>query len=325
MTVTGELGAHRDPPTEQLLATYGLTVRLAWLPLDQIDWDATAAGQVRGEHLDDETVDRYAAAVEAGSVFPAVIARRLSGGRWSLPAGAHRATAHERAGHTSVAAYQIVSDVDDRTLLLLAVEDNATHGKPLTNAERASAALAMIERHGINRAEAAGRAGINVGILDRHLAARAGLARANRLGFANAYRKLPSTTQARIQQATNRHGDHVFAEAVQSLVNARATTGQAAELAQQVSAAATADEALLVVEDWEAENYVGRASGPRRSVGGCAGEWRSHARALLDLDPAEVAASVLPADRAITLDQVARLALRCKDVARAITATGVPG
>lgn len=313
--------ARRDVTAERLLERHALTWRLDLIDPATIDWAATRARQTRDTLVDPDLVDRYRANLAAGDQFPPAIAIPTVDGRHELLAGAHRAHAHE-AEDVPLPAYVLTSPIDDLTAYLVAIEDNATHGQPLTNDERARHALRLIDELGLARDEAARRVGLSKHLVERTVHVRDFDRRASKFGLhTGRIKALPATAKWRLQQSTARRPDAVFIEAVQTVRTIAATAEECVELASTISNAGDDAAVFQAIEDFEIGHHDDRTgTGTRPGGRRPAHAARDAARAFLDIDPDDLVASVLPADRAITVELIARLGARAAHVAQRLTA-----
>lgn len=294
MTTTPDHPA-RQPDVEAWFADLGV----AWefdpdLALHRIDEAASLANQVRHVALDEEVVERYAADMNRGARFPAVIVDRASMG---LLGGNHRYAAKNRAHHATTPAYLVTGDA--LALLRVRTEDNARHGKDLTKAERLDHALALMA-HGMSQRDAAA----SVSLPQPEVSIAAGCAQAARRAAAlevdGRFALLPATTRYQLSQVDD---DDVFAP----LADLVAKVGMPAkDVKRLVRAVVSAEqhEVLRIVgaesTDWE---------GKERHLGGNVRAAGRTARARLDgalaeiiaLDPDEVAATCPNADVAAVL------------------------
>jgi hypothetical protein len=312
-----DIDPHRDPRTEQLLDRRRVGWQLQWIRVDDIDWRTTTERQVRSDGIDDDRLQRYREALDAGATFPAVLAwDQASKGGWVLLGGIHRAQAHEANGLEWIPAYTVA---DPHEPYLLALEHNATHGDGLSTADKVRHAMTLVERHGAKRAEAARTVGISVHALDAARARAAGMARALNLGVATHYQRLTGGIQSRLQWCCQDHA--VFVEAVRTASNARLTTAQVNEMATLISAADGAGpDALQAIEDYEAEHHPST----RRRGGGSGGHPPAASRArraalqALDVAAAEVVDSCHPDDRKATADLAFRAGKHLAAIAAAL-------
>lgn len=220
------------------------------LDLELVDVDASLRNQARFDPLDDDAVDRYAAAMAAGDTFPPIVVHHAKTSRarqpWIILSGNHRFHAARRTD-TKLAGY-VVDRVDDPTVLLrIAYQDNAHHGLGLSAPERLRHALHLVDNGFSNR-----DAGRCVGISDTEIATaktvRAAQERA-RAGGVAAFDTLPMATQKAIASIPL---DDVFLAAARLTTRARLSAPQAAEITKAVKATRSEADALAAVEELEA-------------------------------------------------------------------------
>lgn len=298
-----------DAATEMLLESRGIHFAYdAALPVEAIDQDASLTNQARDIPLVRDVVDRYAAALEVGDQFPAVLARRRgANGRLVLIGGNHRYAAHLAAGRTRIACY--VLECDERTARRLAFEDNARHGLPPTDDERIAHATLLID-DGMTIAAAAALVGIGRGKLQiARDAARATTraAKAKIVGFA----QLSVSTRAHIGGVAD---SQVFVElarvATKGLLPAVEITKLVPHL-NRVSVTEASKGITIAVDDERARRAEIEAGRKREGQGRRTQRLRLHTAAseILALLPADVTRG---AD-AHELDDVAD---RCLEAAR---------
>lgn len=137
-----------DPKVVKVCETAGATVvGVVDVPVDAVDWDASALLQVRGDGVDFDTVERYAARLAAGDDFPPGIVRVSPGGDadtgpFQVIDGAHRFHAAAAAELGSFPG--LLVEASDAEAVEIAVRVNAAHGKPLSADDRAAQAVALI-------------------------------------------------------------------------------------------------------------------------------------------------------------------------------------
>lgn len=312
-----DIEPHRDPQTEQLLDRRRIRRVLQWIRVDDIDWPTTTARQVRSDGIDDDRLQRYREALDAGATFPAVLAwDRGAQGGWVLLGGIHRAQAHEAAGREWLPAYTVADPHDP---YLLALEHNATHGDGLTTADKVRHAEQLIDVHGISRVEAVRIVGCSVSSFDNARAQAAGARRARSLGIKPRWELLKPSAQARLQWCSS-GDDEVFVEAVRTAANCRLTVPQTNDMATLITAAGGAGPAAIqAIEDFEVEHHPSiRPAGGRTDRGPAPARLRNGVIQLLDIDVTEVVERCLPADRKATSDQAFRAAKHLAAIAAAL-------
>jgi ParB-like chromosome segregation protein Spo0J len=108
-----------------------------------IDIDAFSPSSLQHlRSLDEATVKRYAAAMEAGERFPAVQAVRLSDGRLALADGNHRLAAARRIGRPTIETQ--ITEGDETLAIKLGIAGNRAHGLPMTATDRRRAAAMLL-------------------------------------------------------------------------------------------------------------------------------------------------------------------------------------
>lgn len=241
----------RDEKVEQHLDG----VRADWvylpaIPITHIDLARSRQNNSRltthggGEvELREHTVERYAAAMRAGTRFPALVAYRDGrNGPFVLMGGNHRVESARRAGLTAVDLY-LVRDPNDAQRYLVTATLNTLEGDPSPRAEQLDHALTYLARYGTGRdavALAAGLFGFTEKELNRErryreLVARLHDSNVDTSGWTrDAIEKVASIDNMYAMAAVARlHGEaQLRTDALRDLVNAvRAAPTEAAQLA----------------------------------------------------------------------------------------------
>lgn len=267
-----------------------------------IDLDASAAEQYRLQTIDDATVDRYATDMARGDTFPPVIVRQLAR-RMVIVGGMHRVHAAVRAGRP-VDAYVIRCTA--ARARLLAYEDNRSHGRPLSPAERAELAARMVRLDRVSVATAAASVGAGEPQVRMALDGHKALERADRLAVQNL-----AGLSYQIRAGLNRIADDVvFADAARTVVACNMGGPSVQRLVSQVKAVDRADALDRLADLRAARQHFGGGRGKARTdrirLIDCLFD-------LMDVDPAEVAAD-------LSDDQVAVISDRCLRAARHLMA-----
>lgn len=97
------------------------------IPMFLIDEKRSRGNQARRDPIVSESVDRFAAALRSGAVFPPIVVY-ASGSRLVIIDGNNRQAAHRKAGSTSISGILIADDTPSELIQLLTVEANAHHG-----------------------------------------------------------------------------------------------------------------------------------------------------------------------------------------------------
>lgn len=226
------------------------------LPVDQIDRIASLGNQARLDPLSEEVVDRYAADMERGDLFPPIVVRR-SGKRLILIGGNHRTAAAERTQRAALPAYVI--DVEPEMAVRLTYEDNRRHGLPPSEEERIYQAV-----HLVNNGYTQTAAADTVGVSAKKLAQAIGAARADRRAAEHrikGWERIPKSVRWRIDQLRS---DPVFAAAAQLVCDTNMATSDSFVLITKLNNTRSEADALTVI-DLEAQQRAGQA---QRSAGG---------------------------------------------------------
>lgn len=294
----------RDPVLEQLLEKRCSSWEyVPELELDTIDAAASLANQARLEALNEEAVERYAADMERGDVFPPILIHRRKtkrGEKLVVLGGNQRLAAARKAKRRRLSAYVIEADGD--AVLRLMYEDNRRHGLPPTDEERVMAAQHLMEI-GDTVAEAAAAVGIGVQKLKIAMETADADRRAAPLGLPR-WRSLAPSTRWRLGQIRY---DRVFEKAARLAVQAQLKTGEAFDLVTLVNQPDNVQESLDRLA--EHRKLLGwRARGEAEKPSPAASAKRHFISAMQEirmLDPAKVAAGFETADqRHVIADQI---------------------
>jgi ParB family chromosome partitioning protein len=106
--------------------------------------------------LDQETLDELTASIRENGLLQPVLVRPVDGGGWEVVAGERRFRAVQELGWTHVPV--VVRDVDDRTMLLLALIENLQR-EDLSPLDEAHAYRRLVDEFGLTQAQIAERVG----------------------------------------------------------------------------------------------------------------------------------------------------------------------
>lgn len=230
-------------------------------PLDDVDVAASVLHQARTEMLDETVVERYAADMARGDVFPAILV--LEHGKRSLLAGGnHRVAGARSAGRSTLPAY-VLGDVADDVLLELTIEDNRRHGLPLTESERLRVLVRLVNLGGRTQTEAAAICGVSQVRASRALALDRADSRARRLDV-EGWTGLTATIRAYCDRVVS---DDVFIAAAEFAARRRPGPHAIEDLTRACNAAIDVDAALGLVEAEDAYSASGRRGAPLPSAG----------------------------------------------------------
>lgn len=280
------------PELEAWFDEHGLVWELVDVPVDQIDQLTGLTNQARLEPLDEETVERYAADMADGAVFPPIV---LTAEGLSPVGGNHRLAAARRSGREQLAAY-VVSGLDAHHEWLLALEDNRRHGLPLSTAERAHHAARLVN-DGETITAAARICGIPAHAVTRHLDKVRADQRAVATGVHGPdWESLSTTTKQRLGGINH---DRVFAKAAQLCVSGAITATDVGATVGRLNAADTPADAmqLLVALEEAALVQTSRPQGrPPSMARAPRAKLLADLAGILRFDPDHVAADVATPD-----------------------------
>lgn len=283
-----------DELIEAMLDAAGVRWALAEVALDDINEAASLRNQARlSEPLDPDTVERYTLDMRSGAVFPPVLARRVSArSKLVLLGGNHRYAAAKAAGRLSLPAY-VVEVTDEALATRLMFEDNRRHGLAPNREERLQQALHLSETGWTVRDAAAA-----VGVPETTLATYRTIARASRraaaLGVGPMFDALGWEKRARLAQLN----DPVLVEATRLVASAGLTRAATVALSRRLTSAGSDEAALRIVGDAIEEHRsaiqarAGGRGGRRRGPAPAASRAAGSLAVLLELEPADIAASV---------------------------------
>lgn len=146
----------RDYALEQRMARDGITYKLAFVDIAELDLDASLkqSGRVDGG-LDKDIVTEYACSQIDGDAFPAgVVAWIAKRKKYLIIIGNHRIHAAVEAGRDRAMVY-VLQTSDPMVLSSLGRGDNARIGKKPTVSERCQAAKFLMDNFGYSQADAA--------------------------------------------------------------------------------------------------------------------------------------------------------------------------
>jgi hypothetical protein len=132
----------------------------AQIPMGLIDERRSRANQARRDPIVADSVDRFVAAMRAGSQFPPIVVY-ADAGKLIIIDGNNRQAAARRAGYDSIFGIQIADDTPSELIHLLTVAANANHGVTPEIAWRVHQAFGLCAI-GWSDADAATAAGLSV-------------------------------------------------------------------------------------------------------------------------------------------------------------------
>lgn len=139
-------------------------------PVEDISIEESLQNQARlHEPINRATVETYAAAMERGDEFPAIVLIRPGIDYLAVTAdGNHRLMAAVETGAKKVGAYVVRGEPSSARMVTLTMEANARHGQPTNLAERLEQAVYLVAQ-GATQKRAAASCNVPVGQLQARL------------------------------------------------------------------------------------------------------------------------------------------------------------
>ncbi len=195
------------------------------IPMNLIDEARSRGNQARREPIVAESVDRFAAAMRSGAVFPPIVVY-ADAGKLVIIDGNNRQAAARRVGASSILGFTISEETPSELVHLLTVEANSRHGVTPELAWRIQQAFGLAAM-GWPDAQAAEAAGMALATFRTARSAQEAdqLARALRVsGFGD----LPAS--AKVALAAVRRDEAVFAHLARLAVGTSMTTDEIREV-----------------------------------------------------------------------------------------------
>lgn len=142
------------PQAEALLEELGLTYKLEYVELSEIDRKASRQNQARITPIVEERAERYARAVLDGAVFPAGLIGRNGTGRLVIADSNHRDEAFLRAKQLGCWAYVFEYETEEQFRAVADTANARLNGAENTLEERLMHAVYAINNSGITRSAA---------------------------------------------------------------------------------------------------------------------------------------------------------------------------
>lgn len=199
--------AGRDPKVETWIRSYGITEYefLTDVPVDEFDMDKCLSNQARVSQAVNQTaVADYQRDMEAGDVFPAVVAYRQRGKLITID-GNHRLVAKDQAGQT-LSVY-VVRAAKPSVLVIMTFEANVRHGMRSSPEDRIAQALWMLDNK-VSTQDAARRLGLSPGDITKAVTQKRSDENADSAGIAAAdwWKKIPAGHRRRLGQIRTNEG-----------------------------------------------------------------------------------------------------------------------
>ena len=239
----------------------------AEVPLADIDIDAHAKDNIRlGQPLDQETVLRYALAIEEGAEFPALLLYRR-GARYAIANGMHRVEAYQLAKQPRCDAYILNLDAKVDAVVLERIQRtvNIVEGKAPSQEEAIEQALWLVSHLGYSDADAARMLHLKPRIISGQRKARLAVDRLLKGAPDLTRRVVEEFGVSRLEILDSIKRDPHAIEAARIAHAARLTVEEVRELSRQVRDAASDDDCVAVLARWrhDLRTRIGETAGGR--------------------------------------------------------------
>lgn len=265
----------RDHRVEQLLAKRN--VRWTFVPQVQIAEIKMAAENKRNSGREVPIipwlVDRYAAAMLDGDVFPAIVLLA----DLTLAGGYHRIAAAMAVGNTVYDGAYILDDLNPTERDILVRELNQVEGLSLTREEAMRQGKWLVTHHGVSIEESASRFGLNKATLGAALQADETKARLQTQGV------VPDLPPSTLQSLSRIPSDPVLKEAALLVKRARLNVNEAADLARAVVATRSDGDGIAAVQAYGERPDVAERARERAVLGASGGARREHTTRRLNM------------------------------------------
>jgi hypothetical protein len=171
------------------IETYGVWHEITELSLDKIDERSSLRNQARLKPLDPDVVSTYAAAMEAGAVFPPLVGWDGSSGV-VLCDGNHRYAAAKAVGAPGVLVYIVQTDDDSIKQMMVAAANPILNGYGADDADKIRHGVALVGQ-GLSIKAAARQLSLTFNTLRRHVIHDNVCAAARRFGLERIAIKTP--------------------------------------------------------------------------------------------------------------------------------------
>lgn len=226
--------AARNPQIEQHLTDRQFNWTFQMLPLEALDEDRSLKNQARiGKPIDQNTVARYATAMDNGDVFPAIIAAEVPGANGLMIVdGNHRYQALKSIDPTAHIATYVIVGAPIAAITVMTFEANTRHGLPTNEADRLHQGLWLMD-NGLTAEEAARRLGVKAPTLRALANEQENNRRADEAGIPRQrWEKLPRAIRQRLGSVTTDEG---FAAMTKLVLDANLGNQAVAETVTQVN------------------------------------------------------------------------------------------
>lgn len=200
------------------------------IPMHLIDEKRSRGNQARKDPIVAESVDRFAAAMRAGTAFPPIVCYPC-GGRVVIIDGNNRQAAARKAGRDTIVGFVVADDTPSELIQLLTVEANAHHGVTPELSWRVKQAVHLTSLEYSDQ-QAADAAGITIAQLRGARAVAAADERARALRVAN-FTEIPATARQVLGAIRD---EPVFYQAAKTALETAMSTEEIRAFVRQVKA-----------------------------------------------------------------------------------------
>ncbi len=228
-----------------------------------IDERRSRMNQARKDALVADSVDRFAAAMKAGAVFPPIVVYELSG-KLVIVDGNNRQAAARKAGLDTIVGIVIAADTPSEMIQVLTVSANTQHGVTPDLPWRIQQAF-HLSSLGLSDASAAKEAGISVAQLQTARKVQEADQRAKALRI-NGFSELPNVTRQGLSVLKD---DVVFYQLAKLAVATKMTNEEVRDAIRQIkllrSERDRVDFIAALAEERTVEQATARAVGQARN------------------------------------------------------------
>jgi hypothetical protein len=249
----------RDLKTEQFLDHGGWKWQyVETVPFGDIDIEASEANPARITHrIDDERVQSYALAMEAGDEFPAIVLQALDPGvlsgtafKYLIATGVHRVEAAKLAGATIFDAY-VVTESDKYRQECLQRQLNTIEGHGISIKDRILQVLHLHRTYPDHSLAALSKEwNLPAKTVRQHWYEQQAFNRALRFGYDFRNNKIPQRTVVALNGI---HSDVVFERAVHYVVMTGANVAETEELVKELKKIRDENAGLSIIDRYAKE------------------------------------------------------------------------
>lgn len=235
---------------KRLLAESGVETKILTVALADIDKESSLQNQARFLSLHDDVVLTYAAAMEQGDVFPAIVLHKQKSGKYVVLDGNHRVAAANLVGYEKTTAF-VTTDIAPAQAELFIYAANARHGLPTTVEERTNQGIFLVAR-GNRPKEVAKALSIPENTLYRALASKRSTERLIRVGV-----KTDKLTDTDIRRLGSITSNTVLLPASDLVIKAGLNRDEVNSFVTEINKGESEREQLKTIDAWKSR-HAGR-------------------------------------------------------------------